>query len=275
MYYIYRRNVFNYGHNDFDEINDELTLILDYASTNDRAVYLKDNWQYEFYKMLWQYKVVTNEEKQKIFAILGKEANDNNWENVLADISFETYKKLEAELKLDFLKIVKCDAKKNKFYPLIKHSKFKDFDLDTKYYHDLEHLTKLLSSYDKREAFEKGVFFLLLTNDISSFIGDPETTEFEGDFLDVYYSSRKKMLDYFTKGNFFLNKINLPNELVSKHNILKFWILENPYKIDKNKFDNFLENKNEILNDKLDHFNLIVELFYKKKNELIEIINVC
>jgi len=187
MYYIYRRNVFNFGHNDGDQLTDELTLILDYASTNERAIHLKENWQYEFYKLLWKYKVLNNEEKQIIFKILGKETNEYNWENNLATISFDIYKKLESELKFDFLKIIKCETKKNRFYPLIKHLKFKEFDLDTKYYHDLEHLTYRLSSHDKREAFEKGVLFLLLTNDISSFIGDPEITEYEADFLDCYY----------------------------------------------------------------------------------------
>lgn len=275
MYYIYRRNVFNFGHNDGDEITDELALILDYTSKSDTAINLKENWQFEFYKQVWKYKVVTNQEKQKILIILGKEANEYNWEKLLADISFDTYKKLEAELKFDFLKIIECEAKKNKFYPLIKHSKFKEFDLDTKYYHDLEHLTYRLSSDSKREAFEKGVLFLLLTNDISLFIGDPETTEYEADFLDCYYNSRKKMLDYFTQRNVFFVKRSVSKSLISKHNILKFWILENPYRIDKDKFDNFLQFKNEILKDKIEHFDKIVDLFMQRQEELIEIINVC
>jgi hypothetical protein len=275
MYYIYRRNVFNFGHNDGDEITDELTLILDYTSKSDTAINLKENWQFEFYKQVWKYKVVTNQEKQKILIILGKEANEYNWEKLLADISFDTYKKLEAELKFDFLKIIECEAKKNKFYPLIKHSKFKEFDLDTKDYHDLEHLTYRLSSDSKREAFEKGVLFLLLTNDISLFIGDPETTEYEADFLDCYYNSRKKMLDYFTQRNVFFVKRSVSKSLISKHNILKFWILENPYRIDKDKFDNFLQFKNEILKDKIEHFDKIVDLFMQRQEDLIEIINVC
>lgn len=275
MYYIYRRNIVNYGYNDDDEIKDELTLIIDYTSKKDIANSLKERWEYEFYKKIVEYKFLTNDERQKIISILGQDANEFNFEKKLDNISFNTFKKIKQELKFEFLKIVECKAKPNKFYPLIKHSKFKEFDLDTKYYHDLEHLTFLLSSTNKSEAFEKGVLFLLLTNDVAEFIGNPETTEFEGDFLDIYYSSRKKMLKYFSKQKFFFFKTNISKDLISKHNILKFWILENPYHLDKNKFDNFFKYKNEILKDKLEYFDQIVNLLKQRNNELIEIINVC
>lgn len=274
MYLIYRRETINLGFNDGDEITDEATLLLDYASTSDKAIQLKEKWQYEFYKYLWQYKMLTSEEKQIVFTILGKEANEFNWEELVKNISFEDFKSLQAQLKIDFLKIVESSPRTDKYYPLIKHSKFNEFEMDTKYYHDMDDLTHLLYSKDKREAFEKGVFYLLLTNDISMFIGDPETTEQEGDFRDMYYDSRKKMLDYFAKPKYLFINQEVPKDLISKHNVLKFWILENPYRIDKKKFQDFLEYKKDLLKDKVEHFDGIVDLFLRKGSELIEVVDI-
>jgi len=83
------------------------------------------------------------------------------------------------------------------------------------------------------------------------------------------------MLEYFTQRKMFFIKSKVSKDLISKHNILKFWILENPYRIDKYKFENFLHFKNVLLRDKMEHFDRIVELFMQRGKELIEIINVC
>lgn len=274
MYFIYRLDITNFGFNDGDEITNEVTLLLDYASTYKKAMIIEEKWQYEFYKDLGYYKTVNEKEKSIILKTLGKGANEYNWEGLLKNISFEDFKSLQSQLKFNFLKIIDSNPRNNKYYPLIKHSKFKEFEIDTKYYHDLEDLALLLYSKNKREAFEKGILFLLLTKDISQFIGDPETTEEEADFIDIYYSSRKKMLDYFTKPKFSFIKQKIDSDLISKHNILKFWILENPYRIDRNKFENFLEYKNDLLKDKIEHFDKIVELFSRKGSELIEVIKI-
>lgn len=274
MFYLYRRNIISFGHNDGDEITDNHSILLDQASSASMIQSLRDKYQHGFYKKLWAYKVLSDEEKQLVLEVLGSMVSENDWESELERISFSQYKKLEATLHFDFTIINEGSPRKDRFYPLIKHHKFSEFGLDSKYYYDMDHLPPLLYSNDKREAFEKGVLYLLLTNDVSHNIGDPETTAYEADFRERYAAPRKKMLDYFSKSVFPFIKKTVPAELISRHQVLKFWILENPYFINTTQFEHLLQYKQEILKDKLDHFNRIVELFMEKKNELIEVINI-
>lgn len=274
MFYLYRRNIISFGHNDGDEITDKHTILLDHASSASMIQSLRDKYQHAFYKQLWCYKDLTAEERQVVLEVLGSKVTEDNWESELERISVAEYKKLEAALQFNFTKIIEGNPQQDRFYPLIKHQQFSEFGLDSKYYHDMDHLPPLLISNNKQEAFEKGVLYLLLTNDVSHYIGDPETTPYEADFRERYAAPRKKMLDYFSKSAFPFLKKSVSAELISRHQVLKFWILENPYFINTAQFEQFLKYKEEILKDKLDHFNRIVELFMEKKNELIEVINI-
>lgn len=273
MFYLFRRKVVSYGHNDIDEIPDASDLLLDYSRSAERIQDLRDKYQHTFYQRLWEYIVLTDEEQGILLNILGCSSDNYEWEEKLKKVSFGTFKKLESALKFDFLAIAEAIPQPDKFYPLIRHRTFAGFGLDTLNYSDLNHLVNCLPSGSNEEAFEKGVLFLILTNDISLNIGDPETTPYVADFKERYAGPRKKMLDYFSKSGFPFLKKTVPPELISKHQVLKFWILENPYYIDLEKFNKLLQFKQELLKDKLDHFEKIVALFREKKNELIEIIN--
>ncbi len=266
FHYLYKKRIVNHGWNDGYEETDQTDLLL-HISDNPESILNDKNWfEFRYYKSLEENIILSEEQIDQVKSFFGPSA-DLNWSKALETISFADFKRLYATLQLEFTTIKKCETNPNSFYPLINHVLLSSLGLKTMRHHELEELVDQLTSDNADEAFEKGLFFLLLNNAVPSFIGDPETTGEEAEFIDQHHSNRKKMLEFFGA------PVN--HSLISKHNCLKFWLNTEPYKRYDETFNHFFSNKAEILENNLDHFNDLVSYFRNHKEKIIYVVNVC
>lgn len=273
MNYIFRRIIFSYGWNDGDIIEENGGMLLDYTSDPNKALSIKDKYQYKFYQNLEINKQLTEKNYEDIIDYFKADTNRYNFHRKLEEMSFSDFKNLENILGFDFITIRTISPNENSYYPLINHSQFSEFGIDTTYNYMYDDWPPLLKSKSKDEAIEKAVFYLLMTNWLSDYMGDLNKIDDKYEFLDSYYESRHKMLNYFSKSKFFRKKV--PKSLITKYDTIKFYFPQLGIRCSKEQFQNFPENKKKILGEYLEFFNSWVDLFKSKKYDLIKIINFC
>lgn len=265
LYYLYKRRIRLYYDQD-SQITDREDLLLTISNDWHKLLQYKDRFQYEFYKTLEFHLIPDKAREEQLLNFFGK-TDFNEATKALETISFADFKRLYATFGVDFTIVKTCQPNQQLFYPLLNHALLNSLGFKTLHHHELEDLVDNLSSTDSEECFEKGLFFLLQNNFIPFFIGDPETTKETAEFFDQYQRNRKKMLLHFGKPE--------NEDLVSKYDCLKFWLIEKSYRPYGDMFNNFFANKREILGENLAHFDELVAFFKNHKEKIIYTVNVC
>ncbi len=264
-YYLFIKKYAFLGQNDRGNSSSENSFLLATSDSKKEIELTRSQYQYDWYKNLESHYVLNEEEIDSIIDFFGDGTTQYNWSDKMLNISMEDYKQLYEILKVDFFNIESYSTKQEKYYPLFNHSKLSEIGLNSFSLDDLDFFTEYLFSTTKEEAFEKGVLALISLNEIPPFMGDPETNSDVGEFLEMYEESHKNLLEYFDN--------EVEQSLISKHGILKFWLLLNPYlSYSEEYWKEFFNYKSKMLGDKELHFDKLVKLF--KTKDLIQLIEI-
>jgi hypothetical protein len=264
LYYIYKKRITQHGHNDGYEETNEPDILLTVTNNAEKAKEFRERFEFEYYKQLEQSVILSKQQMEDIGKLFGQ-PEDYTLSNVLDRLSYADFKKLADLIKIEFTLLRVCEPDPQKYYPLFNHHLLMKLDLESLNHMELDDLIDNLSGNDPDEAFEKGLFLLLLMNFLPLFIGDPETTKHDAEFREGHEESLVKMREFFKP----------PADLVSRHQCMKFWLVEKGYPRYGETFPGFMKNKEEILGDNLLHFNKLVAFFKSHNKKLIYIVNVC
>lgn len=246
-------------------------IILEISNEYEHLNSLKKELEYSFYKKLrrhfipstLQTEVISNffEEKQKDWLYL---------DTRLEKITLDEYKELRKKLGVSFFKIESGRPQNHKFYPLF-NKQFWD-KIEDSYnrilgFNDLDNFSDNLESSNIELAYEKAVFLLLLIFNLDEFIGNPDNTNAELDYLDSFEELHSKLLAF---GESYAN-----SSLINKYGLLKFYLIGiNPYLIDQEFFKYFDSKKVEILGEQKTHFDKLVNFLKTMPVKPIKIVEI-
>lgn len=265
LFYLYKHRIpLHYGQD--PGMTGKADILLTISNDWDKLLQYKERFEYQYYKFPEFHVVLQNKDEEQLSNFLGT-SDTHEQQDLLERISFSEFKNLYEILLVDFTLVKRCSPIPQAYYPMFNHALLNSLGFRSLFHLDLDILADNLCSTDPDECFEKGLFFLLQNNSIAFFIGDPEITAQTEEFFERYLQSRKKMLRHFGRP--------ANPSLISKHDCLKFWLIETSFRHYEDTFNHFFENKSEILGENLDHFNALVTFFKNHKEKLIYTLNVC
>ncbi len=257
------------GHEDGMELPTQTKLILEASSNYKFLDSLKEELEYSFYKNLRGNFILSSVQKKVVYNFFGIEENWLILDEKLEKITFYQYEKLKELLNISFFKIEEGVPNKEKFYPIFNKQfwdKIGEYDRILRY-SDLECFSDNLESLTAEEAYEKAVFLLLLICNLDNFIGDPDVTSAEVDYLSSFENLHRGLLE--------LGKSNIDESLVNKYGLLKFYLIGfNQFFVDKTFFKDFYGKKEEVLGSQKVHFDKLVAYLRNLPLEPIKIINI-
>jgi hypothetical protein len=263
LYYIWKKRIQHHGFNDGNEVFNQPDLLLTITNDPQKAKEFQQRFEFEFYKKLEQSLLLSGEQIKNIGSLFDQPVYFS-LSAILQKLSITDFKKLQELIGIDFTMIRSCEPEPKKFYPLLNHHLLMKAGLETMNHMELEDIVDNLSGPDPDEAFEKGLFLLLLMNFLPQFVGDPETTAHEAE-LERHQDHLVKMREIFQP----------PADLISKHGCMKFWLVEKGYPRYGETFPDFFTNKEMILGDNLWLFNKLAAFFKAHKEKVIYVVNVC